>query len=367
MRKMRSNMKYLPAAITLALFCTVLFFSSVMARGLAADEQIIFFPSELTRDAVTGQYRLKIHGWVFEPEIAGVNLELFKKTMALEKGEDSTVLKRRAGWFLTDNERGKDIYIRVGGQNYQMPKTKKNGHFQTFVALSEDRISEGLTQIHAVLPPADQRRFSGDVIRIFSDGLGVISDIDDTIKISNVLDKSALLKNTFQREFQVVPEMSALYKKWRETSGNVNFYYVSSSPWQLYPELEKFMSDAGFPKGAFYLKNFRMKDRSFLNLFSDPLAYKIGAIETIIAQAPAKKFILVGDSGEKDPEVYAAVLKKYPDRILAIYIRDVRADKTAIDARMADLFKACAKQCHWQSFTDPKMIAFRNMDAATEK
>ena len=338
-------MKYFLSAAMFAVFCTALFFSSAMARNLAADEQIIFFPSELTRDPVTGQHRLKVHGWVFEPEIAGVNLELFKKTMALEEEEDSTVLKRRAGMVSNGYERSKDIYIRIGQQNYQMPKTKKNGHFQAIVTLGEDQESEELTQIHAVLPATDQRRFSGDVIRIFPDGLGVISDIDDTIKISNVLDKSALLKNTFQKEFQAVPDMAALYRKWHQASGNVNFYYVSSSPWQLYPELEKFMSGEGFPKGAFYLKNFRMKDRSFLSLFADPLAYKTGAIETIIAQAPAKKFILVGDSGEK-----------YPDRILAIYIRDVGADKAALDARMAELLKENVVQCHWQSFTDPQQI-----------
>lgn len=361
MRKTPSDVKYFLSAVVFAVFCTALFFSTAMARGLAADEHIIFFPSELTRDPATGQYRLKIHGWVFEPEIAGVNLELFKKTMELEDEEDSTVLERRAGWFLTDNERGKDIYIRIGQRNYQMPKTKKNGHFQALVTLSEDLLSDGVAQIHAVLPEADQRRFSGEVIRIFSDGLGVISDIDDTIKISNVLDKSALLKNTFQKEFQAVPDMAALYKKWHETAENVNFYYVSSSPWQLYPELDTFMSGAGFPKGAFYLKNFRMKDRSFLNLFADPLAYKVGAIETIIAQAPAKKFILVGDSGEKDPEVYAAILKKYPDRILAIYIRDVGTNKAALDARMAELLKERAAHCHWQSFTDPKTITFQDI------
>jgi len=333
------------------------------ANGLSSDEQVVFFPSELYRDASSDRYHLSVHGWVFEPETLGVDLPVFQKDMGLEKVEDDTVLKRRSSWFLVDNERGKELSIRFGGKTYPMTKTEKNGHFHTLISFSPDYQPPKDLTVQAVLRQKDTREFLGDVVDVPRAGLGVISDIDDTIKISHVLDKKELLKKTFQQAFQPVPGMAERYAAWSALSEQMRFYYVSSSPWQLYPELSSFMDDAGFPKGLFFLKHFRMKDRQFFNLFSDPIAYKVDTIKDLMKRYPKKTFVLIGDAGERDPEVYGEIVKAFPERVLAVYVRDVsRGDKTdsALTQRMTTLF---GDKVFWMVFKNAETIDDENIQA----
>jgi hypothetical protein len=76
------------------------------------------------------------------------------------------------------------------------------------------------------------KTFTCTVYVLARHGISVISDIDDTIKISNVLSKRLLLKHTFYTYFKPVEGMSDLYQKWNEQK--CQFHYVSASPWQLY-------------------------------------------------------------------------------------------------------------------------------------
>ncbi len=127
------------------------------------------------------------------------------------------------------------------------------------------------------------------------------------------------------------------------------------------------MNDAGFPKGLFYLKHFRMKDKQFFNLFSDPIAYKVDAITDILKRYPKKTFVLVGDSGERDPEVYGEIVKTFPNRVLAVYIRDVsKGDETdgALTQRMTKLFD---DNVFWMAFKNAETIEDKNIQAFLKK
>ena len=104
----------------------------------------------------------------------------------------------------------------------------------------------------------------------------------------------------------------------------MQFHYVSANPWQLYDTINKFMESAGFPKGSMHLRNFRWKDFRSLELFSYPVTFKLSVIENILRRLPERKFILVGDSGQSDPEIYAELYCKYPNQILHVFIRDVK-------------------------------------------
>jgi phosphatidate phosphatase APP1 len=169
-------------------------------------------------------------------------------------------------------------------------------------------------------------------------GFSVITDIDDTVKISEVLNRDKLIQNTFFKKFQAVSGMSQLYHHW--SGQNAAFHYVSGSPWQLYPFLEKFLIDNDFPIGTMHLKNFRFKISKLIQfLQADQLKFKMEMIESIIEKFPRRHFIFVGDSGEKDPEVYAALGRKYPEKVKLILIRD--AGNLAKDAqRIRKVFPA---------------------------
>ena len=163
-------------------------------------------------------------------------------------------------------------------------------------------------------------------------GISVISDIDDTVKISNVTHKKALLRNTFLKEFQPVPGMSNLYQAWQQQF-NASFHFVSSSPYQLFTDLEDFRRKYSFPEATFHLKTIRPKDKSLLlKLFSDPLKSKNATISAILERFPDRMFILVGDSGEKDPEVYGHLARTYATQIVSIFIRKIPAKQVAKQA-----------------------------------
>jgi phosphatidate phosphatase APP1 len=164
----------------------------------------------------------------------------------------------------------------------------------------------------------------------------VISDIDDTIKISQVTDKTALLANTFLKPFQAAPEMALAYD--RLAAAGAVIHYVSSSPWQLYPALKDFMAEAGFPQGS----------------VQSSRETKPPVIEALLAAYPKRGFILIGDSGEVDPEIYGAVARDHPGQIRHIYIRKVTpeaADDERYRAAFADLPVSL-----WTLFDNPSAI-----------
>jgi len=169
------------------------------------------------------------------------SLDGLRRLLGLEKDEAETaVFKERARAFLVDNERGKAISIRLADRQYAAGVSGPNGHFQATVRLSAHDVRElervrdtddGWLRFEAVTRKEDARVFPGRVLLIDRTGLSVISDIDDTIKISEVADRKALLRNTFLRGFEAVAGMPKLYRSWAKAGAR--FHYVSASPWQL--------------------------------------------------------------------------------------------------------------------------------------
>src|SRR5688572_10325609 len=174
------------------------------------------------------------------------------------------------------------------------------------------------------------------------EGLSVVSDIDDTIKITHVpAGKRTVLRNTFLKPFRAAEGMRERYLKFAADAGassDTSFHYVSGSPWQLYAPLRRFLFEQEqFPAGTVHMKNLRknLLDRGALR---DIMAFAVGGdlatldqkvrqITNLMIHLPRRKFILVGDSGEKDPEVYRAIQKLFPDHVLQVYIRDVLGER----------------------------------------
>jgi phosphatidate phosphatase APP1 len=129
---------------------------------------------------------------------------------------------------------------------------------------------------------------------------------------------------------------------------------VSSSPWQLYSPLQEFVRDAGFPWATMSLKEVRFRDETLLNLFKKGTDTKPAQIEPILQHYPHRQFILIGDSGEEDPEVYGDITRRYPSQICRILIRNVDGSVTDND-RYKKAFENVA-QSKWQLFNDPEQI-----------
>ena len=174
----------------------------------------------------------------------------------------------------------------------------------------------------AVQPPgAAVPAACGHAFLLPPEGVSVISDIDDTLKYSHVACKRTLLTNTFLREFEPIAGMAELFRQW--AAGGVAFHYVSSSPWQLYRHLAEHLDQQGFPDGSYHLRAFRLRDHLIRRLLMLRRSGKAAVIRGILQMFPGRAFILVGDSGEADPEIYGLMARKFPGQVAGIYIRQI--------------------------------------------
>lgn len=337
-------------------FCLLCLFVAVpaFAADLRSDERVLFYPTVAGRDAASSEWRVPVHGLVFEPERRALTAAALRGALGLvaepKDAAERKVFDSRAKAFLVDNERGKQISVRVGGGVFLIGESAADGHVRGEFRLS-DADPKPVT-FTAVTRTGDTREFRGTAHLLADTGLSVISDVDDTIKVSHVRDRQALLRKTFYEPFQAVDGMAAVYRAWA-TSG-ASFHYVSASPWQLYEPLAEFAATNGFPAGSWHMKQFRVKDGSFLALFDSPENYKPGVIEPMLRQFPKRRFILVGDSGECDPEIYGAVARKFPQQIHRILIRDV-TNESAEATRYRDAFKDVSPE-KWHIVREPSEI-----------
>jgi phosphatidate phosphatase APP1 len=161
----------------------------------------------------------------------------------------------------------------------------------------------GVRTVGRVLVPPKRARF------------GVISDIDDTIVSSHVANKLKMILTAVLSNSRTRKPFAGVAAFYRALHAGVNpFFYVSKSPWNLYAPLVEYLEVQGLPQGPLLLRDFGLRREK---------EHKRKAIEEILATYPKLKFILIGDSGEEDPEIYSAVVHRFPHRIRAIYVRSV--------------------------------------------
>lgn len=171
---------------------------------------------------------------------------------------------------------------------------------------------------------------------------GVISDIDDTILHTGVTSrlKWKVIVNTIfktpekRKALEGTAEFYHLLQNGNEAKNTNPIFYVSNSPWNLYRYLEYFLRTNHFPKGPILLRDFRTP---FDRTRKPELAHKYHEIHNILNTYPNLNFILIGDCGEKDAFIYLDIVKAFPNRVSAIYLRAV-AHKTRMK-RIAKLFK----------------------------
>jgi phosphatidate phosphatase APP1 len=170
------------------------------------------------------------------------------------------------------------------------------------------------THAEVMIPPADAE-------------YGIISDIDDTIVKTTATNLLAMSRITFLNNaktrlpFAGVAEFYKALQLGRNGKRNNPFFYVSSSPWNLYDLLKDFLDLNKIPAGPLLLRDFGTNEKPK----GDPhMSHKFKEIQQIFEAYPHLSFVLVGDSGQEDPVIYREVVKQFPGRVLAIYIRDVQ-------------------------------------------
>lgn len=155
---------------------------------------------------------------------------------------------------------------------------------------------------------------------------GVISDIDDTIVHTAATDLLKMIRIVYlgsaesRRPFDGVADFYQALQNGKGAGYNPIFY-VSSSAWNMYDVFARFMELNDIPKGPLFLKDVEFDIQQLLSFKHE--VHKLEQIQPIFKRYPQLPFILIGDSGQKDVEIYADLVKRYPNRILGILIRDV--------------------------------------------
>jgi phosphatidate phosphatase APP1 len=175
--------------------------------------------------------------------------------------------------------------------------------------------SEGIRATARVLVPGGEAEF------------GVISDVDDTVVRTRATNRIAMVATVLFNDAhsrEPFTGVAALYRALvRGSDGHRSnpIFYVSRSGWNLYDLLDAFFAVHGVPPGPMFLR-----DLAMLEPKSQALGQgedKVSRIETILETYPALPFVLIGDSGQRDPEVYEQIARAHPGRVRAVYIRDV--------------------------------------------
>lgn len=308
------------------------------------DELVRFFPTAAWQDDA-GRWSLPLHFEVYEAErddpLRAALLAPLRRELELEPGTpEAERFLARASLFLVDHERRESRDVTVAGHTFRIGPTAPNGHAEAIVTLCEAEIAAALKAGEAsaasrgaaggasgaprlltatIGEPGAPGHATTQLLLIPPRGLSVVSDLDDTLKVSEVGSRSRVLRRTFVEPFEAVPGMAALCQ--RLAAAGAAFHYVSLSPWQLTGPLQEFFAEQRFPAGALELQHFRLQDGDFGDLVGDSHAKKLAVLEPLLARWPQRRFVLIGDSSQHDPEIYGELARRHPEQIAAIWIR----------------------------------------------
>lgn len=262
-------------------------------------------------------------------------------------GDKDTVLNNLLNMykrFESDEVAGATLKIMLADEVHEV-KSDEEGYFVLDLNPKTPVINEQLWHpiplelVHAHIPFEAGLRIHAEVMIPPPDAeYGVISDIDDTIVKTTATSLLAMSRTTFLNNaktrlpFAGVAEFYKALQLGRNGKRNNPFFYVSSSPWNLYDLLKDFLDLNKIPAGPLLLRDFGLNKKEKEE--EGHMGHKLKEIRQILEAYPHLNFVLVGDSGQEDPVIYREVVKQFPDRILAIYIRDVQLSerkKIAVD------------------------------------
>ncbi|MEO8192705.1 MAG: phosphatase domain-containing protein [Gemmatimonadales bacterium] len=247
---------------------------------------------------------------------------------------DSTLRNVLNTWRRADSDplRFADVKIEHLGRTVTV-RADDEGYFGGWIEPAKEPSDNEWQEYHVTLEspvPSETGpvKGSGDILMPAATArFGIISDIDDTVIQSRVSSfiraaRTVMLGNARTR--LPFPGVAAFYRALREgASGDEKnpVFYVSSSPWNIYDVISDFLDIQKIPKGPLLLRDWDID----LNALSSSrhFDHKGVAIRNIMQLYPAMPFILIGDSSQHDPEIYRHIVEEFPNRVMAIYIRDV--------------------------------------------
>lgn len=320
------------------------------------EKEVTFFPGYGYRDGKN--WKVHLRGWAHKPRTpAGPFVALFAQIKGMCGNLGTKNLEARAADFYADDKSLEAVAVKFDSdpenKNYSLKISGIDGIVEKDLVLTDDQAKQLLDKQHSANGWLTYHAVSkehtglGRIRLIESDpnGISLISDIDDTIRVTGVpAGKDTVVKNVFCDEFKPLPNMEERYR----ALGDIPVHYVSGGPEQLFGKIyDSFIATGIFPEGTFHLRFLpkpvllREAARSVMKLgtgtMNGTLDHKLKQVRILMDRFPDRKFILSGDSGEVDPEVYSQIRKERPAQVKEIWIRDVINDKATNDFRLGGM------------------------------
>ena len=201
--------------------------------------------------------------------------------------------------------------------------TDDEGHFEIRLQ-SELASMEFWQEVNLHLPDYHTTAVAHVLVPSPDAQFGVISDIDDTIVQTNATSMVRMMRSIMNNAAARLPfeGVSDLYRALHVERNPI--FYVSSSPWNLYELLHDYMDINGIPHGPMLLQDWGIDESTLI--IASHTEHKLAQVQTLVDYYGHMKWVLIGDSGQHDPEIYLRVIQAHPHRILAAFIRDVTPD-----------------------------------------
>ena len=335
-------------------------FAAFWQHELKSDDIVQLQDSTAKTDAA-GKTQVRVQAWVYERERRLGARTLFAAYLGIDlealSASERAAFTERTGLFLVDVQKNKKLtLVASDGSKLELAKTDSYGAVNELVTLPMiDQNSQWIN--YAV--PGPQQKFNGRALRVPNQGISIVSDIDDTIRDTNVLNRHEMLMNTFVRPLKAVPGMAGLYQNAAAMTG-VRIHYVSNAPYALYPLVQQFLRGAQFPEGSLHLRAVSFKSSIWHAILrmEHVNTHKTDVIESLMRDFPERRFVLIGDTGEQDPEIYGAIARKYPERVRMILLRNVTGDTRTSSRFQRELRDVPAAK--WLLFSDAQALSLVN-------
>jgi len=153
--------------------------------------------------------------------------------------------------------------------------------------------------------------------------LAMLSDVDDTVMVTALPRPLLAAWNAFvlhENARRPVPGMAELYARWQRANPGAPTFSLPTGAWNIAPALARFLKRHGYPAGPFLLTDWGPTNTGW---FRSGQEHKTSTLRRLMAELPHVRWVLVGDDGQHDPQIYADIAKEFPDRVEHIWIRQL--------------------------------------------
>ena len=240
---------------------------------------------------------------------------------ASEVAERDPASSRRAvrGWrsFLTAQVPGARVEVTVGGVTHEVV-ADRGGYVDTVL---ESSLEPGWHDVHVGL--GGQTSTARVLVVGPEQRTALVSDIDDTVMVTALPRPLLAAWNSMvlhESARRVVPGMAELYRRWGAANPGAPTFYLSTGAWNVAPALRRFLERNGYPGGPLLLTDWGPTNTGWFRSGQD---HKRESLRRLMRELPQVRWVLVGDDGQHDPQIYGDIASEHPGRVALVAIREL--------------------------------------------